>query len=82
MALDKNHCCTAFKYTKPLQFRTVTILKHTEEHTAVSMKAKEVYICKSAFPKPTVNLAEPLVLFSGVVYKKVTEKAVSSALIT
>lgn len=46
------------------------------------MKAKEALVRKSAFPKPPTNLAEPPVLCSGIAPLKVTEKAVSQALMT
>ena len=80
--LDKNDCWIAFKYTKPLQFRTTPALKDIEGHIAVSMKAKEALVHKSAFPKPPTNLAERPSLFSGIAHMKVTEKAVSQALMT
>lgn len=69
-------------YTKPLQFKTMPTLKDTKGYIAVSMKAKEALVHKSAFPKLSINLAEPIDLFSGVAHKKVMEKVVSQALMT
>lgn len=82
LVIDKNHCWTAFKYTKPLQFRTTPALKDSEGHTAVSMKEKEALVRKSAFPKLPTNLAEPPVTFSGMAHIKVTQEIVSQVLMT
>ena len=82
MILDKNHCWTAFKYTKPLQFRTTPVLKDTEGNIAVTMKAKEALVRKSAFAKPLIGLAEPPVISPGMAHIKVTEEAVSQGLMT
>ncbi len=82
VALDKNHCRTLFKYTKPLQFKTTPALKDTEGHAAVSIKAKEALVRKSAFPKLPANLTELPILSSGTAHIKVTPEAVSQALMT
>ena len=82
MILDKNHCWTAFKYTKPLQFRTTPALKDTEGNIAITIKAKQALVCKSAFPKPPIGLAEPPVISLGMAHIKVTEETVSQALMT
>lgn len=58
------------------------VLKNTKRHTAISMKAKEALVHKSAFPKPPANLVELLILSSGMAHIKVTPEAVSLALIT
>ena len=82
MTLDKNHCWTAFKYIKPLQFRTTSALKDIERNIAVIMKVKEALVRKSAFPKPPIGLAEPPVISPGMAHIKVTEEAISQVLIT
>ena len=47
--IDKNHCWTALKYIKPLQFRTIPVLKDSSGNTAVSMKAKEALVRRLVF---------------------------------
>ena len=81
-AIDKNQCWTALKYTKPLQFRTTPALKDSDGNTAVSMKAKEALVRKSAFPKPPINLFEPSVIPSGLAHTKITEEVVARTLMT
>lgn len=80
--IDKNNCWTAFKYTKPLQFRTTPALRDSEGHTDVLIKAKEALIRKSAFPKPPTNLAKLPVTFSGMAHTKIIQEIVSQALMT
>ena len=59
---DKNRYWTALRYTKPQQFKTTPALKSADGHIAISMKAKEAMVCKSAFPFPPVNpYSEPIV---------------------
>lgn len=82
MLLDKNHCWTAFKYIKPLQFKTTLALKDTEGYIAVTMKVKETLVRKPTFLKPARSFAEPQVLFLGIVHLKVIKKVVSEALMT
>ncbi len=80
--IDKNHCWTAFKYTKPIQFKTTSALKNTKRQVAVSMKAKETIVRKLAFPKPPTNLEEPHVKASGLAHVQVTQVVVFKALMT
>lgn len=47
---------------------------------AISMKAKEVLVQKSAFPKPLANLKEFFIISLGIAYMKVTQKEVSLVL--
>lgn len=47
--IDQNHFCKVSKYTKPLQFNTKPALKHSDEYTAILMKAKEAFVYLSAF---------------------------------
>ena len=53
------------------------MLTDIERNTAVTIKAKEALICKSAFPKPPIGLVELPVISSGMAYIKVIEEAVS-----
>ena len=46
------------------------------------MKVKEAIVCKSAFPKPPINLGEPLFTYSGLTHAKVTQKVVFKAFMT
>ncbi len=69
----------ALKYTKPLQFRTTPALKDSDGNTAVSMKAKEALVRRSAFPKPPINLIEPPVIPFRSAHTKITEEAVAQA---
>ena len=80
--MDKNHCWMALKYTKPLQFRITPALKDSDGNTAVSMKAKEALVRKSAFPKPPANFVEPPVISSGVAHTKINEEVIAQALMT
>ena len=80
--MDKNHCWTALKYTKPLQFRTMPALKDSDGNTAVSMKAKEALVRRSAFPTPPLNTVEPLVSPHGLLHRKITEEVIAQALMT
>ena len=80
--MDKNHCWTALKYTKPLQFRTTPALKDNEGNIAVSMKAKEALVRKSAFPRPPPNFLETPAIPLGLAHTKITEKTVGQALLT
>ena len=81
-AMDKNHCRTALKSTKPLQFRTTPALKHSEGNTAVSMKAKEALVRRSIFPKPPPSLLDSPVISSGLAHIKITKEIVAQALTT
>lgn len=80
MTLDKNYCWITFKYIKPLQLRITPVLKDIEGYIAVSMKAKEALVRKSAFLKLLAYLTKHLNLFSGVTHKTIMEKAVSQSL--
>ena len=80
--MDKNHCWTALKYIKPLQFKTTPILKDGDGNIAVSMKAKEALVRRSAFPKPPPNLLEPPVTPRASAHTKITEETVARALTT
>ncbi len=80
--MDKDHCWTALKYTKPLQFRTTPALKDSDGNTAVSIKAKEVLVRKSAFPKLPTNLVEPPITSFGLAHTKITKEVVVQALMT
>ena len=82
VAMDKNDCWTALKYTKPLQFQTTPAFRDSDRNTAVSMKAKEVLVQKSAFPKPPTNLIELPVISLGLAHTKITEEVVAQALVT
>ena len=81
-SMDKNHCWTALKYTKPQQFKTTPALKDARGNIATSMKAKEALVRKSAFPKPPTSRNIEPVITSGVAYKEVTEKVIEKALMT
>ena len=72
----------AFKYIKPLQFRTTTAFWDSDGNTAVSMKAKEALVRKSAFPKPPTNLLELPVTSFGLAHTKITKEVVAQALMT
>ena len=80
--MDKNHCWTALKYTKPLQFRTTPALKDNEGNIAVSMKAKEALVRKSAFPRPPPNFLKTPAIPLGLAYTKITEETVGQTLLT
>lgn len=45
------------------------------------MKAKEIFIRRSAFLKPPPNFIEPLIIFCGMVYIKINEEIITQALI-
>ena len=79
--MDKNHCWTALKYTKPLQFRTTPALKDSDGNTAISMRAKEALVRRSAFPKPLTNLVEFSVTPFGSAHTRINEEVVGQALI-
>lgn len=81
-AIDKNHCWSALKYTKPLQFKTTPALKDSDGNAAVSMKAKEALVRRSAFPKPPTSLVQTPVTSSGSAHTKITEAIVAQALMT
>ncbi len=80
--MDKNYCWTALKYTKPLQFRTTPALKDSDGNMAVSMKAKEALVPRSAFPKPPTNLVKPPVTSFGPAHTKITEEVIAQAFMT
>ena len=80
--IEKNHCWTALKYTKPLQFQTTPALKDSDGNTAVSMKAKEALVRRSAFPKPPPNPIEPPISPYGLLHTKISEEVVAQALMT
>ncbi len=69
------------QYTKPPQFQTTPALKDSDKNMAVSMKAKEALIQRSALPKPPINLIEPLVTPFGSAHSKITKEVVALALI-
>lgn len=79
---DKNQCWTAFRYTKPQQFKTTPALKDTEGRIATSMKEKEKLFCKTAFPSPPKSdLSEPVITL-GIAHQKVTKDVIYTALMT
>lgn len=78
--LDQNRCWTAFKYTKPRQLKTTPALKDPEGNVAISMKAKEALVRRSAFPKPPKSLRPEPVVLPGIAHKGVTEVKVANAL--
>ncbi len=80
--IDKNHCWTTLKYTKPLKFQTLSALKNSDGNTAVSIKAEEALVRRSAFPKPPPNPVKPLVSSCRLLHTKVTEEVVAQALMT
>ena len=80
--MDKNHCWTALNYTKLLQLRTTPALKDNEKNLAVSMKAKEALIRKSAFPKPLPNFLETSTIPLGLAYTKITKDTMGQTLLT
>ena len=82
LVMDKNHCWTALKYTKPLQFRTTPALKDNEGNIAVSMKAKEALVRKSALLRPPPNFLETPAISLGLAHTKITEETVGQALLT
>ena len=79
---QQNHCWTALKYTKPLQFKATPALTDANGYTATSMKAKEALLCKSAFPKPPKNPGLNPTTSPGVAHMKVSEDMVSHALMS
>ncbi len=81
-AMDNNHCWAALKYSKPLQFRRTPALKDSDGNTAVSLKAKEVLVRRSAFLKPPTNLVVPSVTSFGSAYIKIIKEGVAQALVT
>ena len=79
---DKSRFWTAFRYTKPQQFKKTPALKDTESHIATSMKAKEALVCKSAFPSPPkCGYSEPVII-PGVAHQTVTKDIIYEALMT
>ena len=80
--LDQNRCWTALKYTKPLQFKTTPALKDLDGNVATSMKAKEAFVYRSAFPKPPISLEAEPVIPCGIAHKGITEEKVYFALVT
>ena len=80
--MNKSHCWTALKYTKPLQLRTTPALTDVDGNTAVSMKAKEALVRRSAFPKPPPNSIEPPLMSCGMAHTRITEERVAQALMT
>ena len=77
---DKNRCWTAFKYTKPLQFKTTPALKDGNGNTATSMKAKEALVCKTTFPSPPISPAKNLDIAPGRAHISVTKEQVHYSL--
>ena len=57
--INKNHCWKALKYIKPLQFQKTPTLKDSDGNTAISMKAKEALVQRSAFPNHQQILINP-----------------------
>lgn len=57
-------------------------LKDSDGNTAVSMRAKEALVRKSAFPKSPTNVIQPLRLSFGSAHTKITEELVAQALMT
>ena len=80
--MDKNYYWTTLKYTKPLKFQTMPALRDSDGNTAVSIKAKEALVRKSAFLKPPTNLVELPVISLGLAYTKIIEEVVAQALVT
>ena len=72
----------ALKYTKFLQFRTILALKDGDGNTAVSIKAKEALVRRSAFPKPPPNFIEPPIISCGIVHIKITKETIAQVLMT
>lgn len=79
----QNHCWTALKYTKPLQFKTTPALKDGNGYVATSMIAKEALVRKSAFPKPPNSnpRPEPRIL-GGTAHINISEEIVCYALMS
>ena len=80
--MNQNHYLTALKYTKPLQLKTTPALKDDDGNTAVSMRAKEALVQRSAFSKPPTNLIKPPVTSFRSAYMKINEEVVDQALLT
>lgn len=57
-------------------------LKDSDRNTAVSMKAKEALVRRSAFPQPPTDFVQIPVISSGLAHIKVTEEMVVQALMT
>ncbi len=79
---NKNRCWTAFRYTKPQQFKTTPALKDTEGRIATSMKEKEKLVCKAAFPSPPKSDHSEPIVTPGVAHQKVTKNVIYTALMT
>lgn len=58
------------------------MLKDTVRYTAITIKAKETLVYKSAFLKSLTNLAELLVIFYGMVHLKIIKYRISEILMT
>lgn len=79
---QQNHCWTALKYTKLLQFKTTLAVKDLEGNIATSMKANEALVRKSAFPKPPRSRRPGPKTEPGIAQLTVTKDIVSKALVS
>lgn len=78
---QQNHCWTALRYTKSLQFKTTPALKDPEGNIATSMKAKEALVRKSAFPKLPSDFRPDQRIEPGIAHVTITEDIVCKALV-
>lgn len=81
-AINTNHCWIAFKYTKLLLFRATPALKNSNRNMTVSIKAKDVLVQKSAFPKLLTSLILTPIIFLRLAHTKITEEMIAQVLMT
>lgn len=72
--MDKNHYWTVLKCIKPLNFRTILVLKNSNRNSAVSMKAKKALVKKSAFLKPPSDLLKSPMIPHGLAPRNLLTK--------
>lgn len=65
------------KYTKFLQFWTVSALKNDDKNMVVIIKAKEVLIRRLVFFKLLLNLIELLITLYRITYIKIIKEIVA-----
>lgn len=80
--IDKNYCWTAIKYTKPLQFKTILIVKYSDRNMTLSIKDKKALVKRLTFSKPPTNLIKLPVISFGLAHIIVTKELVVQASMT
>lgn len=67
----------ALKYTKPLQFKTTSVLKDINRNMPFSIKAKKAFVKRSAFFKPLANPIKLLFILRGIAHTKINQETVA-----